>query len=65
MSSPEQRCVFSLCADETLTAGLREVSGLLAHPEPPQPSANASSEGKRARLTALMRSHTVFTAHSS
>uniref|UniRef100_A0A8C2HQB6 Ankyrin repeat and zinc finger peptidyl tRNA hydrolase 1 n=1 Tax=Cyprinus carpio TaxID=7962 RepID=A0A8C2HQB6_CYPCA len=52
MSSPEQRCVFSLCADETLTAGLREVSGLLAHPEPPQPSANASSEDVGSRKTA-------------
>ncbi len=45
-SSPEQRCVFTLCADEPLTAGLREVCGL-GHAEPPQPSANASSEGKR------------------
>uniref|UniRef100_A0A8C1JWI6 Ankyrin repeat and zinc finger peptidyl tRNA hydrolase 1 n=1 Tax=Cyprinus carpio TaxID=7962 RepID=A0A8C1JWI6_CYPCA len=52
MSSPEHRCVFSLCADETLTAGLREVSGLLAHPEPPQPSANASSEDVGSRKTA-------------
>ncbi len=45
-SSPEQRCVFTLCAGEPLTAGLREVCGL-GHAEPPQPSANASSEGKR------------------
>lgn len=44
MACPEQRCVFSLCADETVTAGLREVSGLMGHPEPPQPSAIASSE---------------------
>ncbi len=60
--------MFSLCADETVTAGLREVSGL-GHPEPPQPSANASSEGKRARQTALMRPHKaadlVFITHSS
>ncbi len=38
--------MFSLCADEPLTAGLREVCGL-GHAEPPQPSADASSEGKR------------------
>lgn len=50
MASPELRSVFSLCADQTLTAGLREVSGLLGDPEPPQPSATASSEGKRIRL---------------
>ncbi|XP_058641964.1 tRNA endonuclease ANKZF1 isoform X2 [Onychostoma macrolepis] len=52
MASPEQRCVFSLCADETVTAGLREVSGL-GHPEAPQPSANASSEDAGSRKTAF------------
>ncbi|XP_016424444.1 ankyrin repeat and zinc finger domain-containing protein 1-like isoform X2 [Sinocyclocheilus rhinocerous] len=52
MASPEQRCVFSLCVDETVTAGLREVSGLLGHPEPPQPSATASGEDVGSRKTA-------------
>ncbi|XP_016420594.1 ankyrin repeat and zinc finger domain-containing protein 1 isoform X1 [Sinocyclocheilus rhinocerous] len=52
MASPEQRCVFSLCADETVTAGLREVSGLLGHPEPPQLSANTSSEDVGSMKTA-------------
>uniref|UniRef100_A0A672T7Y4 Ankyrin repeat and zinc finger peptidyl tRNA hydrolase 1 n=1 Tax=Sinocyclocheilus grahami TaxID=75366 RepID=A0A672T7Y4_SINGR len=52
MASPEQRCVFSLCADETVTAGLREVSGLLGHPEPPQRSANTSSEDVGSMKTA-------------
>ncbi|XP_016315712.1 ankyrin repeat and zinc finger domain-containing protein 1-like isoform X2 [Sinocyclocheilus anshuiensis] len=52
MASPEQRCVFSLCADETVTAGLRLVSGLLGHPEPPQPSATASGEDVGSRKTA-------------
>ncbi|KAK9969585.1 hypothetical protein ABG768_027746 [Culter alburnus] len=51
MASPELWSVFSLCADQTLTAGLREVSGLLADPEPPQPSATASSEDVGARKT--------------
>ncbi|KTF94704.1 hypothetical protein cypCar_00002081 [Cyprinus carpio] len=52
MSSPEQRCVFSLCADESVIAGLREVSGLLGHPEPPQPSATASGEDVGSSTTA-------------
>ncbi|XP_073701890.1 tRNA endonuclease ANKZF1 [Garra rufa] len=52
MASPEQRCVFSLCADESVTAGLREVFGLLGHPEPPQPSATASSEDVGLKKTA-------------
>ncbi|RXN28058.1 ankyrin repeat and zinc finger domain-containing 1-like isoform X1 [Labeo rohita] len=51
MASPEQRCVFSLCADESVTAGLREVSGLLGHPEPPLPSAAASSEDVGSKKT--------------
>uniref|UniRef100_A0A8C2C165 Ankyrin repeat and zinc finger domain-containing protein 1-like n=1 Tax=Cyprinus carpio TaxID=7962 RepID=A0A8C2C165_CYPCA len=52
MSSPEQRCVFSLCADESVIAGLREVSGLLGHPEHPQPSATASGEDVGSSTTA-------------
>ncbi|XP_016328299.1 ankyrin repeat and zinc finger domain-containing protein 1 isoform X3 [Sinocyclocheilus anshuiensis] len=52
MASAEQRCVFSLCADETVTAGLREVSGLLGHPEPPLLSANTSSEDVGSMKTA-------------
>ncbi|XP_056107693.1 ankyrin repeat and zinc finger domain-containing protein 1 isoform X2 [Rhinichthys klamathensis goyatoka] len=43
MASPELRSVFSLCADQTVTAGLRELSGLLSNPEPPQPSAAKTS----------------------
>ncbi|XP_067299655.1 tRNA endonuclease ANKZF1 isoform X2 [Pseudorasbora parva] len=51
MASPELRSVFSLCADQTVTAGLREVSGLLGDPEPPQPqpSNTASCEDAGAR----------------
>ncbi|XP_077072401.1 tRNA endonuclease ANKZF1 isoform X2 [Siphateles boraxobius] len=52
MASPELRSVFSLCADQTVTAGLREVSGLQSNPEPPQPSAaTASSEDAGAGKT--------------
>ncbi|KAG1945648.1 ankyrin repeat and zinc finger domain-containing protein [Pimephales promelas] len=43
MAFPELRSVFSLCADQTVTAGLRELSGLLSNPEPPQPSAAKTS----------------------
>lgn len=45
MTSPESRCVFGLCVDQTLTAGLREVSGPgpLDHHEPLQPSSNVTA----------------------
>ncbi|XP_043104994.1 LOW QUALITY PROTEIN: ankyrin repeat and zinc finger domain-containing protein 1 [Puntigrus tetrazona] len=60
MACPEQRCVFSLCADETVTAGLREVSGPLGHPEPPQPSAAASSEDAGSKKTSGEVSDKMF-----
>lgn len=43
--------MFSLCADQTVTAGLREVSGLLGDPEPPQPSATTFTEDAGERKT--------------
>ncbi|XP_057192015.1 ankyrin repeat and zinc finger domain-containing protein 1 isoform X2 [Triplophysa rosa] len=38
MASPELRCVFELCVDQNVIAGLREVSGPLAQHELPQPT---------------------------
>lgn len=36
-SSPELRSVFTLCGDQTVFCGLREVSALLDQTDPPQP----------------------------
>lgn len=40
MASSELRCVFDLCVDQNVIAGLREVSAPLAQHELPQPSSN-------------------------
>lgn len=37
-SSPDLRSVFSLCADQTVSCGLREVFALLDQTDPPQPT---------------------------
>ncbi|XP_051998516.1 ankyrin repeat and zinc finger domain-containing protein 1 isoform X2 [Xyrauchen texanus] len=54
MASPEFRSVFTLCVDQNVTAGLREVSGLLGHQEPLPSTAASSSEDGRSRETATV-----------